>query len=708
MDARGNVVRERLGNGVARSHRFDGETGRILAIRSGLLTATDRQALAYSWDALGNLKTRTRGAVTETFAYDGLNRLTSYALGTQPARAVTYDGYGNIRTKTGTGTYTYGSDAGAAPSLTAGPHAVASVSRPASGGGATTVSYSYDANGNNVASTDGRTIAYTAFDKPTSIVKGSHTTAFAYAPDRARFKRTDTDAQGTTTTLYLGSVEKITRPGGLTQLKRHIGGVVIETTGPATGRCTAADATVTLYRLNDHLGSVDALLDEAGDQYQAMRFDPWGRRTDAATGSDLTDMAAMTFDHCATTRGFTNHEMLDEVGVIHMNGRIYDPTLARFLQADPFVQFPNNLQNHNRYSYVMNNPLSYTDPTGYFLGDLFRPLASIAISIWLPGAGFWTGSTLFAANGVGAVAVSGFVAGAVASGNLKGAAMGAFSAAAFHGIGGIFEGTFVPNTGTGALGSGLTAPGLALKSAFHGFAGGLMGVLQGGRFGHGFLSGFATQAAAGRIDGLKHSHHRVLAAAVLGGTVSAATGGKFANGAITGAFSRAFNDEIHKSEDQAPSIEDDADYAENWIFEGRHQYVRVSDAVCSMSKADCTLANVVAALNAKGAYPEQAREFVPGQEHIADVDIPGPFGIDEIQTTALYNRDGNQVGVVNRTLSNHALRPGEVYRIAIPRDNAYRILTLGLGQGNFGVPNVRMKNRTWEPVDKNVIERFQQ
>ena len=184
-----------------------------------------------------------------------------------------------------------------------------------------------------------RTRRPSAFDKPTSIVKGSHTTAFAYAPDRARFKRTDTDAQGTTTTLYLGSVEKITRPGGLTQLKRHIGGVVIETTGPAAGRCTAADATVTRYRLNDHLGSVDALLDEVGNQAQAMRFDPWGRRTDATTGSDLTDMAARTFDHCATTRGFTDHEMLDEVGVIHINGRIYDPTLARFLQADPFVQF---------------------------------------------------------------------------------------------------------------------------------------------------------------------------------------------------------------------------------------------------------------------------------------------------------------------------------------------------------------------------------
>ena len=72
-----------------------------------------------------------------------------------------------------------------------------------------------------------------------------------------------------------------------------------------------------------------------------------------------------------------------------------------------------------------------------------------------------------------------------------------------------------------------------------------MSVLQGGRFGHGFISGFATQAASGHIGGLKHTHQRVMADAVLGCTVSATTGGNFANGAITGAFSRAFNDERH-------------------------------------------------------------------------------------------------------------------------------------------------------------------
>ena len=71
---------------------------------------------------------------------------------------------------------------------------------------------------------------------------------------------------------------------------------------------------------------------------------------------------ALTF---ISTEGFTGHEPLDRTGVIHMNGRIYDPTLGRFLNADPIVQSPENSQSHNRYSYVQNSPLSAIDPTGF-------------------------------------------------------------------------------------------------------------------------------------------------------------------------------------------------------------------------------------------------------------------------------------------------------------------------------------------------------
>ena len=556
VDARGNVTAERLGNGVARSRAFDGRTGRLRTLRAGLATAADRQDRTYDWDVLGNLTRRQwtldGTARSEAFTYDGLNRLETHQVAGGALNSVAYDGYGNIRSRTGAGTYAYGADASPAA---AGPHAATSVTRPGTDGA--TVTYAYDANGNNTSSSDGRTIAYTAFDKPRSIAKGSHTTTFAYGPDRSRFKRTDAVTVGegadavtrTTTTLYLGGVERITRPDGTVQVRRRIGGVAIETAN-SNGGCAAGGGALH-YVLRDHLGSVDALLDGAGGAVQGMAFGPWGARRQPGTGNGLTEAQLTGFDACRTTRGFTGHEMVDALGVVHMNGRIYDPALARFLQADPVVQFPADLQSWNRYSYVLNNPLAYTDPSGHFLKGLLRPLAGIAVSVWLPGAGFWTGTTLFAANGVGAVAVSGFVAGAVTSGNLKGAVLGAFNAAAFHGVGTLFEGRFLPASGEGVLGTGMNSLGVALKSGAHGLAGGVMGALQGGRFGHGFLSGFATQLAAGRIDGLERGAQRVAAAAALGGTVSAVTGGKFANGAVTGAFSRAFNDEMHRARERA-------------------------------------------------------------------------------------------------------------------------------------------------------------
>lgn len=48
-----------------------------------------------------------------------------------------------------------------------------------------------------------------------------------------------------------------------------------------------------------------------------------------------------------------------------MNGRIYDPLVGRMLSADIVVQAPGDLQSFNRYSYVLNNPLRFVDPTGF-------------------------------------------------------------------------------------------------------------------------------------------------------------------------------------------------------------------------------------------------------------------------------------------------------------------------------------------------------
>ncbi len=145
--------------------------------------------------------------------------------------------------------------------------------------------------------------------------------------------------------------------------------------------------------------------------------------------------------------GFTGHEHLSDVGLIHMNGRVYDPITSRFLSADPTLQFPSNIQNYNRYSYVMNNPLAFTDPSGYGIGkffknawrnDIVRAVAAIAASaitgqVWAP-----FGSSAFGlfANSV----AGGFVGGAVQTGNLNGAVHGAFTAGLFYGAGEINQG----------------------------------------------------------------------------------------------------------------------------------------------------------------------------------------------------------------------------------------------------------------------------
>jgi hypothetical protein len=119
-----------------------------------------------------------------------------------------------------------------------------------------------------------------------------------------------------------------------------------------------------------------------------------------------------------------------------MNGRIYDPTLGRFLQADPHIQAPKNSQNYNRYSYVLNNPMSYTDPSGYFFNKLFKGINKalgkfapvVAFGLAIMGQG-WV------AQGIWHAATIGFVSGGVATGSLKGALIGAFSAGAFQQIG---------------------------------------------------------------------------------------------------------------------------------------------------------------------------------------------------------------------------------------------------------------------------------
>ncbi|MAF59180.1 MAG: hypothetical protein CMK03_14945 [Ponticaulis sp.] len=227
-----------------------------------------------------------------------------------------------------------------------------------------------------------------------------------------------------------------------------------------------------------------------------------------------------------------------------MNGRIYDPTLGRFLQADPHIQAPTNSQNYNRYSYVLNNPLSYTDPSGYFFKKLFkgikkywRVIAAAAISIATYGtatgwaAGWLAGTSLAGSQiAIGAIAggITGFVGGGVASGSLRGALNGALSGAAFGAVGGSFKAYGVENVG--------------VQMGAHAVAGGILSDLQGGNFGHGFFTA-GVMKGFGKINfGDMNVYGRTVIQAMVGGTVSKLTGGKFANGAVTAAIQFVVNE----------------------------------------------------------------------------------------------------------------------------------------------------------------------
>jgi RHS repeat-associated protein len=272
--------------------------------------------------------------------------------------------------------------------------------------------------------------------------------------------------------------------------------------------------------VRDHLGSVLAITNNAKVE-RAFYYKAFGEQV------DVTEQGFGEFKRYAR-QGYTGHEMLNGLNIIHMNGRIYDPTLGRFLQADPHIQAASNSQSYNRYSYVLNNPMSYTDPSGYFFKKLgkfvkkyWRVIAAAVVTYFTAGAASgWAASWGFSGAAAGAVsgAIAGAAGGFVATGSLKGAMVGAISGAAFGAIGA---------AGWNKAGS----------FAASGAVGGVMSDLQGGKFGHGFWSAGLGSATGGQYS--SNAPVQVLVAAVVGGTISKLTGGKFANGAYSAAFAAA-------------------------------------------------------------------------------------------------------------------------------------------------------------------------
>ncbi len=338
-------------NVVAVASGYKPWTNELTSRQSGAVPATsDRQNLGYLWDDAGNLSRRAdlNRSLVEAFSYDALNRFQSSTLNGTKNLAATYDASGNLTNRSDIGGYSYGDPAH--------PHAVTAA------GGHT---YTYDANGNQITR-DGASQAWAAFNLPVLLAQPidgtTYQSQFSYGPTHQRWKQVASYANGTETTHYVGGLleKENTTSTGRTYWRHY----VPTPSGMTVVVSRNSDAsTSTRYLLTDHLGSSDAVLDESGGLVARESFAAFGSRR----GGDWSPAVAPDWVSIANTsrRGYTGHEQLDNLSLIHMNGRVYDPTVGRFMSVDPIISDAGDSQTLNPYAYVGNRPLSYTDPSGY-------------------------------------------------------------------------------------------------------------------------------------------------------------------------------------------------------------------------------------------------------------------------------------------------------------------------------------------------------
>ena len=349
-----------LANPMAVQRHYEALTGRV----DSLSATRNNQTLwhlGYGYHPNGLVASRedTVAQRQEHFAYDALLRLTHVDLtyaGTVHNTEHLYDTIGNL-TQVATEqhligqpaapfvaseTNTYGSADPAFPQ----PH---TLTKHDAGG--VTDAYVYDSRGRQTQG-GGRVLSFNDVDLPKTVTKGSQVWTYAYDAFGAKVKETDPDQRST---VYVGGIyERRTIPGSPTQHVFHVEG----TDGAVADLLyTAGGDYVPQYLLQDTLGSTSAIVDANGN-VERRHYDAFGQRANA-------DGTPFSSPWSAIKSGYTGHEQEDALGLINMRGRIYDPKLKRFLSPDPLVSHPGFGQSWNPYSYVLNSPLNFTDPSGY-------------------------------------------------------------------------------------------------------------------------------------------------------------------------------------------------------------------------------------------------------------------------------------------------------------------------------------------------------
>ncbi|HYH03520.1 MAG TPA: RHS repeat-associated core domain-containing protein, partial [Bacillota bacterium] len=323
------------GNGVTTSYRYNTYAdNKLLALETKNSAGTLIQSFGYSYDAAGNILAINDNApittmhstnISQTFTYDGSNRLTSSSVW----GFYSYDKMGNILSKEGV-TFTYGD--------TAHPNCPTSASNGYQAG--------YDANGNLAWKKDSKGIwwkySYDYENRLTAVykgtAKGSETLFEEYAYDSAGVRTKKMNYKNNTTTYFInyGTNVLYEKTGALSTK------YILNGDGREIARVTG---TTTIYTHRDHLGSASVNTDSSGNTVGWYATRPYGEVWNVGTGSVVEN------------HSFTGKET-DDSGLVYFGARYYDTEMGRFISVDPAQD------GDNWYTYCNNNPLTFIDLFG--------------------------------------------------------------------------------------------------------------------------------------------------------------------------------------------------------------------------------------------------------------------------------------------------------------------------------------------------------
>ncbi|NVK73120.1 MAG: hypothetical protein HWE24_06535 [Oceanospirillaceae bacterium] len=355
-DDLGNASVQEYSNGVIEERSYFNSSGFVSSIKYSKQNGEVIFEQKYEYDdaylnltAIDDVKKNVRSL----YDYDIKNRISNWTVNSALDPSVNqeatyrYSENGNLTFKSDSfQEYRYGDISRTNNSL-AGPHAITGL---VDLNGQQIEDFQYDSAG-NMLSGFGRTMTYDVFNRTKSIVSASDTSIYNYTNEGALLSHNENGI----VTLYLKDGHEIQDPSGRSEFKL----------GSAVSVVNNSDVSELRFSFAGYQGSLALIMSQEGEIISEHRFDPFGKpllqnwaQTDGLLHpteeeSELSD------------RGYTGHLHNDSHKVIHMGGRVYDPLAARFMSADPVIQSPTSTQSFNGYSYVMNNPMNASDPSGY-------------------------------------------------------------------------------------------------------------------------------------------------------------------------------------------------------------------------------------------------------------------------------------------------------------------------------------------------------